>query len=426
MTASAPAVAAEQTDRIWTRPTISWMLYDLANTMFSFAILTFYFSRWIVSDAGGNDALLSYAITIPMALMMISAPVLGALSDQTPRRMPYLIVTTIICVTFTVLLGIGGLWVSLVFFAIANFFFQAGLIFYDALLPEVSTAANRGRVSGYGVGIGYLGSFIMLAVGSLILALGGSRIDIFRATGVLFLLFALPCFLYVRERPRHNTHALSFEAVKDAFRAVARTATRVGEYPGLGRFLVARAAYNDVANTLIAFMAIYVQFELAFSETEVTIIGAVTIIASIAGGFFWGRVLDPLGPKRTLNIVLITWMVTIMMGVLIPILDLPRALFYLVGILAGVSLGGTWASDRMLLLRLAPPRYLGQFYGLYAMVGRFGQIVGPLLWGFIAVTLGFGRPAALFSLVFITLLAFLILRPVQDTRREWTEAELAS
>jgi MFS transporter, UMF1 family len=425
MTASAPAVVSTETDRIWTRPTISWMLYDLANTMFSFAILTFYFSRWIVSDAGGNDALLSYAITIPMALMMISAPVLGALSDQTPRRMPYLIVTTIICVTFTLLLGIGGLWWSLVFFAIANFFFQAGLIFYDALLPEVSTPANRGRVSGYGVGIGYLGSFIMLAVGSAILAVGGSRVDIFRATGVLFLLFALPCFLYVRERPRRDTHSLSLEAVRDAFRAVARTATRVGEYPGLGRFLVARAAYNDVANTLIAFMAIYVQFELAFSEAEVTLIGAVTIIASIAGGFFWGRVLDPLGPKRTLNIVLITWMVTILMGVLIPILELPRALFYLVGVLAGASLGGTWASDRMLLLRLAPPRYLGQFYGLYAMVGRFGQIVGPLLWGFIAVTLGLGRPAALFSLVFITLIAFLILRPVQDTRREWTEAELA-
>ncbi|MGH2542824.1 MAG: MFS transporter [Ardenticatenaceae bacterium] len=418
------AVARHAARGIWSRPTVSWMLYDLANTMFSFAILSFYFPRWVVSDAGGNDALLSYAITIPMALMLVSAPVLGALSDQTPRRMPYLILTTLGCVTFTALLGTGGLIPSLVFFAIANFFFQTGLIFYDALLPEVSTEENRGRVSGYGVGIGYLGSFIMLAVGSLLLASGGERVETFRATAVLFLLFALPCFLFVRERPRRHTRPLSRETVAEAFRAVAHTARRVRHYPGLGRFLLARALYNDVANTLTTFMAIYVMLELGFSEAEVTVIGAIIIVASVAGGFMWGRVLDRIGPKRTLTVVLTMWMITILLGVLIPILALPHLLFYVVGIMAGVSLGGMWASDRMLLLRLAPPRYLGQFYGLYSMVGRFGQLIGPFLWGLVAVTLGLGRPAALFSLFFVTAIAFAILRPVKDAAPAWENSEL--
>ncbi len=413
------------TQHIWTRPTMSWMLYDLANTMFSFAIMTFYFPRWVVNDAGGNDALLSYAVTIPMAIMLVAAPVLGALSDQMPRRMPFLVTTTVLCVTFTLLLGTGGLLPSLIFFGLANFFFQAGLIFYDALLPEVSTDENRGRVSGYGVGMGYFGSFIMLGLGGLLLALDRSHVDIFRATGLLFLLFALPCFLFVRERPRRHTRPFSYVTIGEAFSSVAQTASRLGDYAGLGRFLLARALYNDVANTLIFFLVIYVELELGFTEGMVTAVGGIAIVASILGGFLWGRLLDRLGPKRTLNIVLVMWMVGMLLGVLIPILDLPTIVFYLVGIIAGIALSGTWAADRLLLLRLAPPSYLGQFYGLYAMVGRFGQIIGPLLWGFIAVTLGLGRPIALLSLLFITLLAWIILQPVRDTEREWTVAELA-
>lgn len=150
----------------------------------------------------------------------------------------------------------------------------------------------------------------------------------------------------------------------------------------------------------------------------------VLVIHGSAGGFFWGSVIDRVGPKRTLTVVLLLWMVTLILGVLIPILALPDVLFFLVGIMAGVALGGTWASDRTLMLRLSPPRYLGQFYGLYAMVGRFGQIIGPLLWGFIAVTLGLGRPLALASLIVIVAVAFVILRPVSDARREWEADEL--
>jgi MFS-type transporter involved in bile tolerance (Atg22 family) len=95
-------------------------------------------------------------------------------------------------------------------------------------------------------------------------------------------------------------------------------------------------------------------------------------------------------------------------------------------VLAGIGLAGLWTSDRTLMLRLSPPRYLGQFYGLYSMVGRFGQVVGPLLWGFIAITLGLGRPIAMFSLFLLTLVGFIIIRPVSDANRVWRAEELVA
>ncbi|MGH2542033.1 MAG: MFS transporter, partial [Ardenticatenaceae bacterium] len=122
--------------------------------------------------------------------------------------------------------------------------------------------------------------------------------------------------------------------------------------------------------------------------------------------------------------VLVLWVATLLSAVLIPVLDLPASLFYLSASLAGIALGGTWSADRPLMLRLSPPRYLGQFYGLYAMVGRFAAIIGPFLWGFIVTTLGLGRPVAILSLAVLVVISYLILRPIDDTPRQWAPGEL--
>ena len=76
------------------------------------------------------------------------------------------------------------------------------------------------------------------------------------------------------------------------------------------------------------------------------------------------------------------------------------------------------------MARLSPPRYFGQAYGLYAMVGRFAAIVGPLLWGLVADVLGFGRPAAVATLLVLVVVAFLVIRGVSDTPRAWGPDEL--
>ena len=413
-----------ETGKIGQRAVVGWVLYDLANTIFSINIVSNYFSLWVVDDQGGRDRDYAIAASISMALVFFAAPVLGALSDRSPRRMPFLIVTTVVCCAFTALLGTGGLAVSLVLFVIANFFFQSGLIFYDALLPSVSTEENRGRIGGLGVGIGYIGSLIGIGTGLAV----GAFVDspkplVFKLTALLFLLFAIPCFLWVRERRRADAGPLNAEAVRQTFGDLRATVARVRRYPDLRRFLVGRVFYADAANTLIVFMAIYATDEIGFSDTQKDALLLVSIIFAAVGGLLWGRLVDRTSPKGTLFRVLAVWMVVLGLTSAIGLFDLPRWLFWLVGPLAGIALGGTWAADRPLMLRLSPPRHLGQFYGLYAMAGRFAAIIGPLLWAAIVDGLDWGRPAAVLSLLLLVGVSAVILRPVSDARRAWLAEE---
>jgi UMF1 family MFS transporter len=152
----------------------------------------------------------------------------------------------------------------------------------------------------------------------------------------------------------------------------------------------------------------------------------VAVAAAIAGGLAWGPVVDRLGPKRTLNLVLITWIVTLVSGAVIPVLELPRILFWIVAAGAGVALGGTWASDRPLMLILSPPAKVGEFYGLYSMIGRFAAVVGPVIWAFVAEDLGLGRPASVMVLAIMVIIAMVILRKVDDEPRDWSPEEMGA
>ncbi|MFH1475010.1 MAG: MFS transporter, partial [Chloroflexota bacterium] len=147
---------------------------------------------------------------------------------------------------------------------------------------------------------------------------------------------------------------------------------------------------------------------------------------AIPAGIAWGRVVDRLGPRRTLDIVLVLWMAVFATAAAIPVLGLPSQLIYVAGVAMGIGLAGLWSADRPLMARLAPPRYYGQFFGLYAMVGRFAAIIGPIMWGLIADPrfLGWGQPAAVMFLLVWVVVAFLVLRPVDDRPREWGPEDL--
>jgi MFS transporter, UMF1 family len=359
--------------------------------------------------------------------MFLTAPLLGAISDQAGRRMPYLLSTTLLCVALTLFIGQGGLAVSLALFMAANYFYQAGLIFYDALLPVVSTPETRGRIGGIGVGVGYLGSFLGVGTGLLVLSWDpAAKPLVFQITAALFVLFALPCFLFVREPRRLDAKPLGTETLHAAIGELSHTMRRVGQYPGLGRFLIGRIFYADAANTLIAFMGIYVSNEVGFAETETQILLLAGIAAGVVGGLCWGPIVDRLGPKRTLDAILVLWLVVFGLVAAIGALDLPGWLFWIAGPLAGVALGGTWTADRPLMLQLSPPRYLGQFYGLYAMVGRFAAITGPLLWSAVVDGLGLGRPAAVMTLAIWIVISLAILRGVPNAPRPWSAEDQLS
>jgi len=419
------------TSAVTRRATISWITYDLANTMFSMGIVSLYFPLWVRAAAGGEraDTLYGNVTAVSYLAIFIVSPLLGAMTDRARRRMPFLVVSTLLCVACTALLGRVGFWPSMLAFILANAAYQAGLQFYDAMLPDVSTEENRGRISGIGVGIGYLGSFLAIALGFLTPDMPTRFVLV--ATG--FLLFALPCFLFVRERGNPDpSPVFSWRMIRESTKATLATLRSGREHPGLLRFLVGRVFYTDAINTVIAFMGLYVvNVAIAAGRDEasaqqlVMYVMASAIGFAVLGGFVWGRWVDRIGPRRTLDRVLWLWMATFIVAAAVGIFSLPVGVLFCVAIMAGVALGGIWSADRPLMLRLAPPERLGEFYGLYGMVGRFSAIAGPFIWASVAhvATTVFGLPVARAQgLNILVLLAFIviarwILAPVTDAPR---------
>ncbi len=156
--------------------TVSWILYDFANTAYSMNVVSLYFSTWIVIELAQSDFWVSIVNSFSMFLVAITMPVLGDWSDKKNKKLLALFIFTLVCILGTFFLGVAGLTISsmqmliplvLAIYVISNYSYQGGLVFYNALLTAVSTPKTLGRVSGYGVAIGYLGSAAGLLVGGL-------------------------------------------------------------------------------------------------------------------------------------------------------------------------------------------------------------------------------------------------------------------
>ena len=357
-------------------PVLSWGLYDFANTIWALNIITLYFPLWVTQDMGAAQRSFSLALSGSMLAVAATCPMLGAVSDRFGKRIPFLTVLVLICVVFTGLMGrVGGLTAALVFFAIANFAYQSGNVFYDSLLATVSREDNRGRVSGLGVALGYVGSILGILMIAPI-ANNWGRGAAFLPSGAIFLLFALPCFLLVKEPPAEAPW--SARLFREGYTQLFRTLRRAHSHANLLRFIAARFLYVDAVNTLLVFMAIYVTEVIGFSDNQVRILLATSSSFAIFGSLLYGWLVDRIGPKRTLTIVLLQWMVVFIAAAS----TFHAPVFWVIGALAGVALGGTWTADRAFLTRLAPPEQMGEFFGLYQLAGRFAAVVGPLIWAF--------------------------------------------
>ncbi len=182
--------------------TRAWVVYDLANTIFALGVIGLYFPAWMAEN-DIPDGRLALVEALAGLTVIFAAPWIGARTDHSGRRLPSLAWTTAVAVSMTLLLDLGPQVLTFAALAVALIGFNTGSVVYDALLPDVSTDETRGLVSGLGVGVGYLGSFIGLGLGVLTLdLLGWSYAATFRSLGIGFLVFAIPTFLLVRERPR--------------------------------------------------------------------------------------------------------------------------------------------------------------------------------------------------------------------------------
>ena len=129
----------------------SWVVYDLANTIFALGVIGRYFPGWLLS-VGQPDSALAVVEAVAGVIVIFLAPWAGARSDARGARLPTLRVTTVIAVAATAFLAAFSLNWTLVLLGVALVAFNIGAVAYDALLVDVSTPENRGRISGLGCG----------------------------------------------------------------------------------------------------------------------------------------------------------------------------------------------------------------------------------------------------------------------------------
>jgi UMF1 family MFS transporter len=445
------------------RERLSWALYDFANTVFSMNIATLYFAAWLVGDLGHSNTLYATVNGIASALVVVSIPLFGAISDATQRRKPWVVGFTLIACASTVLIAVLGqtglpligegvvgtrssslfspgvaLFGVLAAFTIANYTYQGAQPFYNAMLSELVPVDHRGRLSGMGTAFGYIGSivgvlltfpfftgslpilgtlpdhFVSVLRSAVPFTTHGGRVSTFVPTAILFLLFSLPLALFCRD---HNV-ARGKKRIpwREAFRDVRQTLKEAKKYPGTMRFILTSFLYQDAMGTIIANMALYAIFAMGFRKGSEATLFVILTIPAVIGSYGIGRLVDRFGPKRTLSWVLAGWVLLLIAMIVVP----TRNAFWIVGACIGLIYGGVSTAERPLLLSLVPDVEAGRFFSLMVLSSRAAAVVGPFIWAFAVDGLspsmgtGFAYRAGVATVAIGMVLALLMLRGVPD------------
>ena len=387
----------------------SWSLYDFANTIFSMNVISLYFALWVTVDHGGQDILYSAALSGSMFAVAISVPLFGAISDQTGRRRGPLTLLTIISVIATALIGQASqLWAGICLFVIANYCYQSALVFYNGMLPAVSRHSSVGMVSGYGVALGYMGSIAGLLLIKPFVETGG-RPAAFLPTALMFLIFALPCFFFVKDP---DPKPFRIDTGK-AFRTLKNTLVNAAQYHVLLKFIGIHFLILDVVNTVIAFIAVYANKVIGFTDSQITTFLILSTTFAMLGSWLIGQQVKYKGAVPSYWTVLCLWLAALTLIVVSP----GESLFWVVGPLAGMGMGGVWVVSRTIVVELSPPEKVGEFFGIYGLAGKMASIVGPLIWGSVVWlfqdTQTLKYRAAIFSLLLITIITLILFGRLQ-------------
>ncbi len=384
----------------------AWVLYDLANTVYA-ATLTYLFTPYAEATLGGLrwHGIVTFGSMLVAGLLV---PFFGALADQTARTRGYLTLATLVCVAATAALGVGaGTAALLACYFVANVAYNLGLVFYNALLPAVAAPGREGRLSGIGTGVGYVGTIIVLL--ALVLPLHERPTAAFPLAAVIFLVAALPCLVLVRD-PRPPRSGDRRGALVRAARELAATVRGLPRHRALAWFLAANFCLVDVLNTAIQYFASFTRNVFADAAANGTLalfgttyagddgliallvvlalaLNALAAVAGIALGPWADRA--PLAVMRASAVALCGALLggTAFGGT--------SALGYLLTLvlLGAIGLSGIWTAGRKLVLLLAPPERVGEYFGLYGITLKL-SVVGAAVYGVVNDHAG-AKPAML-------------------------------
>jgi UMF1 family MFS transporter len=229
-------------------------------------------------------------------------------------------------------------------------------------------------------------------------------------------------FLIVRDAPGSTMTKVTVADIASSLRQVRITIDHARTVPGLLRFLLGRFFYSDAVNTLIVVMSVVAVKAVGLTQGQWLITSVLLTVVAIIASFGWGYLVDRHGPKKTLVAVLASWVVGLLLGVFSLGLSgtTPGILIFVVaGAILGSGLGGVQVADRVFMIRLSPPARLGEFFGLYGLVGKGSQVIGQLLYGVIVFLFidSLGNVAyqiAILSLLVTMLIGLWLVWPVSD------------
>jgi MFS transporter, UMF1 family len=403
-------------------------MFDFANSSYTTVIVTVafgvYFTR-LVAPPGRGDSLWGGAIAVGNLIVLLLSPILGAVADDSGRKKLFLFFTYATCVAGTSLLYFatpGRVGLALALFVISFVGFSFGENLAGAFLPEISTPANIGRISGLGWGLGYFGGLASLVLVWPLLPSGGlSQADIpklrlaWLVTGLFFLLAALPTFLFLRERaPRGTGTALQY--VRDGFRRLADTARSVRHFSEMVRFLAVFFLYYAGLTSVVAFAGIYASNTLGFTFKELVFLFILLQVSSAGGAFLFGWIQDRIGATRTIQVTLVLWILVCAGAYFVE----TKGAFWGVALFAGLGIGSLQSASRAMVGLFAPLEKTGEFFGFWGLSKTAAYMVGPFIFGQISAATGSQRTAMLSTALFF--IAGLIGIAFVDERRGHREA----
>jgi MFS transporter, UMF1 family len=416
---------------------LSWAFYDFAYSAFSFLLVVRFFGTWVIDDLGRPDWYVALTQFVVVLFVLIAMPLAGAIADQLGRRKPFLIAFTLISATSCALLGAipagGNVLPLLAAAAVSVAFGQLALAQYDPLLAEVAPRGRRGRVSGVAVALGFVGIVFAIAVVAQGIVGDGSKQRAFAPAALLYVVFAVPAFVWIRERrPERGISRARAGVVREAVGQLGRTFENIQANRAAFQFLVGRFLYSDAIATLSAFLTVYMTRLGGFSEGEKNAVLTVSVVGAAAAAIVTGRVLAHVGPRAVLIAVLPAFSVLALLSAAV---GEPWTVWAAAPIL-GAALGCVWTADRVFMLRLTPHEVRGEFFGFFNLSSRVASAFGPLvIWsglvwllhqhtGWLSL-LGSSR-VAVAALALAALAGWAVIRPLSDAYRTPSQPAPAS
>jgi len=388
-------------------------MYDFANSGYTTVVITAVFNAYFVSVVAGNAPWATFAWTaalaVSYALIMLTAPVVGAYADVHGSKKRLLLFTTVGCVVFTAglaLVGRGELALGIAMVILSNFFFGSGENLIAAFLPEIARGEAMGRVSGWGWSLGYCGGLTALGLCLVYVTHAqaqGATADEFvpvtmLITAALFAIASLPTFIFLKERAQPVVGAA--DIMRSAFGRLADTLGHARRHADLWRFLVCVVFYQAGIQTVVALAAVYAQEVMKFTTRDTLILILVVNVTAAAGAFAFGHVQDRIGHVKTLVITLIGWLIAVVLAWMAE----SATMFWVVANLVGVCMGSSQSAGRALVGYLSPPAHTAEFFGLWGLTVKLSAILGPVTYGLVTwITLGNHRFAMLVTGAFFVI-----------------------